>query len=105
MDAEVKNVSPREGDEVVELYLTFPKSPTAPLHALRAFTRIHVAAGETEHVHFTLDPRDLSAVDANGTRNVSEGDYRVTVGGGQPGTEASQVGSEFSIAGSQKLPE
>jgi beta-glucosidase len=105
VDAEVKNVSPREGDEVVELYLTFPKSPTAPIHALRAFTRIHVAAGETQHVHFTLDPRDLSAVDANGTRNVSEGDYRVTVGGGQPGTEASQVGAEFSVAGSQKLPE
>jgi beta-glucosidase len=90
---------------VVELYLTFPKSPTAPIHALRAFTRIRVAAGETQHVHFTLDPRDLSAVDANGTRSVSEGDYRVTVGGGQPGTEASQASSEFSIAGSQKLPE
>jgi len=105
VDADVKNVSPREGDEVVELYLTFPKSATAPIHALRAFTRIHVAAGETEHVHFTLDPRDLSSVDANGTRNVSEGDYQVTVGGGQPGTEASQVGSGFSIAGNQKLPE
>jgi beta-glucosidase len=105
VDAEVKNVSPREGDEVVELYLTFPKSATAPLRALRAFTRIHVAAGETEHVHFTLDPRDLSAVDATGTRSVSEGDYGVTVGGGQPGTEASQVGAEFSIAGNQKLPE
>jgi beta-glucosidase len=105
VDAEVRNASPREGDEVVELYLTFPKSPSAPIHALRAFTRIHVAGGETQHVHFMLDSRDLSAVDANGTRNVSEGDYGVSVGGGQPGTEASQVSSEFSIAGSQKLPQ
>ena len=36
VDADVKNTSDRDGDEVVALYLSFPKSPYAPIHALRA---------------------------------------------------------------------
>jgi beta-glucosidase len=104
-DADVKNTSQRDGDEVVELYLTFPQSPAAPIHALRALTRIHLAAGETQHVHFTLAPRDLSQVNASGDRNVSAGDYRISVGGGQPGTIAPQTTAEFAIAGNKPLPE
>lgn len=34
----------------------------APLRALHEFTRIHVAAGGTQHVHFIMDARDLSEV-------------------------------------------
>jgi beta-glucosidase len=47
VEADVKNISDRDGDEVVELYLSFPKSPTAPIRALRGFTRVSVAAGAT----------------------------------------------------------
>src|SRR5258708_34363651 len=36
VEADVKNASERDGDEVVELYLRFQKSPYAPIHALRA---------------------------------------------------------------------
>ncbi len=39
VEADVKNASGREGDEVVQLYLSFPKSPAAPRHALRGMTR------------------------------------------------------------------
>src|SRR5208283_1702205 len=35
VDADVKNTSQRDGDEVVELYLTFPKLPGAPIRSLR----------------------------------------------------------------------
>ena len=73
VDADVRNTSQRDGDEVVELYLTFPRSPAAPLRALRGFTRIHVAAGETQHVHFILDARDLSEVNDKGDRMVASG--------------------------------
>ena len=51
VDADVKNTSDRDGDEVVELYLSFPKSMGAPIHALRGVSRIHIARGETQHVH------------------------------------------------------
>ena len=105
LDADVKNVSQKEGDEVVELYLTFPKSPTAPIRALRGFTRIHLGAGETRHVQFTLNARDLSEVNAKGDRIVAKGAYLVSVGGGQPGTAAPRVEADFKIKGNQKLPE
>jgi beta-glucosidase len=105
LDADVKNASPREGDEVAELYLSFPKSRAAPIRALRGFTRMHLGAGETRHVHFTLDARDLSEVNEKGDRIVAEGAYRISVGGGQPGTAAPQAEAEFRIKGRQRLPE
>jgi beta-glucosidase len=104
-DADVHNTSSRDGDEVVELYLSFPLSPAAPLRALRGFTRIHVGAGDTQHVHFILDPRDLSEVDDNGDRIVAGGAYRISVGGGQPGTAAPQAEAEFKIKGKRTLPD
>ena len=105
IEADVKNASEHEGDEVVELYLTFPKSPGAPIHALRGVTRIHMAAGESRHVAFKLDARDLSGVNGNGDRVVVAGSYSISVGGGQPGTGVPQVEAEFAITGEQRLPE
>jgi beta-glucosidase len=105
VDADVKNTSDREGDEVVQLYLKFPKSPGAPIHALRGTTRVSIGAGETKHVHFTLDARDLSGVNSQGDRIVASGSYRVYVGGGQPGTAAAGVDAEFSISNEQRLSE
>jgi beta-glucosidase len=105
VDADVKNVSQQDGDEVAELYLTFPKLPGAPLHALRGFTRVRIGAGATEHVQFKLNPRDLSMVDLAGTRWDAAGSYTVTVGGGQPGTSAPMADAQFWISGSHKLPE
>ncbi len=105
VDADVRNTSQTAGDEVVELYLNFPGSPIAPLRALRGFTRIHAGAGETQHVHFMLDARDLSEVDQKGDRIIASGAYHVTVGGGQPGTAAPQAEAKFKIKGKQVLPE
>jgi beta-glucosidase len=105
VEADVRNVSQREGDEVVELYLSFPKSPAAPIHALRGFTRLGLGAGETKHVVFTLHARDLSEVNEKGDRIVANGDYRVSVGGGQPLTVAPQAEVAFRINGDQRLPD
>jgi beta-glucosidase len=105
VDADVKNLSQREGDEVVQLYLSFPKSPAAPIRALRGFTRLHVGAGETKHIQFMLEARDLSEVNEKGDRIVPAGGFVVSVGGGQPGTVASGKEARFSISGEQKLPE
>jgi beta-glucosidase len=105
VDADVKNESGRAGDEVAELYLTFPKSPSSPIHALRGISRVQVGPGETQHVHFTLDPRDLSAVDEAGDRMITAGTYQISVGGGQPGSDAPRAEAAFEISGEQKLPE
>ena len=105
VEADVRNVSQRAGDEVVELYVSFPKSPGAPIRALRGFTRMPLGAGETKHVHFTLDARDLSEVNEKGDRIVAEGAYHISVGGSQPGTGAPLAEAELRIKGIQKLPE
>jgi beta-glucosidase len=102
---DVKNKSLREGDEVVQLYLSFPQVEGAPLRALRGFTRIHLGPGETQHLNLALSPRDLSLVNTAGDRLVVAGTYRVNVGGGQPGTPAPSVKSQFSVRGEQRLPE
>jgi len=105
VDVDVKNASQRAGDEVVELYVNFPKLPGAPLRALRGFTRVHVEAGQSRHVKLALQPRDLSYVNEAGDRMVAAGDYTITAGGGQPGTAAPQATAQLSIRGEQKMPE
>jgi beta-glucosidase len=105
VEVEVKNVSKRAGDEVVELYLSFPKLAGAPLRALRGFTRIHLGVGQQKHVQLTLSRRDLSYVNEEGDRVVGAGAYVISVGGGQPGTGAAQAEAHLTIRGEQKLPE
>jgi beta-glucosidase len=105
VDVDVKNASQPAGDEVVELYISFPKLAGAPLRALRGFTRVHLAAGESRHVKLELQPRDLSYVNEAGDRMVAAGDYMISAGGGQPGTAAAQATAQLSIRGEQKLPE
>jgi len=105
VDVDVKNTSKNAGDEVIQVYLKFPNLAGAPLRALRGFTRIHLDAGEQKHVKLTLQPRDLSYVNAAGDRFVGSGDYLITVGGGQPGTAAAHADANVTITGEQKLPE
>ena len=105
LDVNVKNVSGREGDEVIEVYLEFPKSFDAPLQALRGFERVHLAAGEQRHIRFTFGARDLSLVNEGGEHIVPQGNYRVSVGGGLPGAQAPSVRASFTIEGQQKLPD
>jgi beta-glucosidase len=105
VEADVKNTSQVAGDEVAQLYLSFPNFPGAPIRALRGFKRIHLAPGETKRVHFELDARDLSCVNETGDHMVAAGTYRIHVGGGQPGTGAPGTDAQFSIAGELKLPE
>ena len=105
VDIDVKNTGKRDGDEVVELYISFPKIAGAPMKALRGFTRVHVKAGEQQHARLTLSPRDLSYVNEAGDRFVGSGDYLITVGGGQPGTDAAHAEAHLTVQGEQKLPE
>ncbi len=105
VDVDVSNTSNREGDEVVQVYITYPKLSGAPARALVGFTRVHVAQGEMRHVQISLSPRDLSMVNEAGGRLDAPGDYRVSVGGGQPGTGTLTVDAPFVIRQEHVLPE
>jgi beta-glucosidase len=104
VDVDVRNAGKVAGEEVAQAYLMFPKIPGTPLRALRGFERVNIAAGQTRHVRFTLDARDLSCVNESGGRVVAPGAYRLFLGAGQPGTGAPGTEVEFTIEGEQKLP-
>ena len=100
----VRNTGKRGGDEVAQLYLTFPEVPGAPLRALRGFKRLHLAAGESQKVRFELKEGDLSVVNEAGDPIIPAGRYSVSVGGGQPNTGAPSVTGTFDVKDSKTLP-
>jgi len=102
--AQVSNTGQRAGDEVVQLYLNFPDTPGVPRVALRGFRRVTLQPGERRTVIFDLNPRDLSAVGADGTRQVMAGAYRVSVGSGQPGTGVPIQSASFTVRKPVVLP-
>jgi beta-glucosidase len=104
VEGDIRNTAGMSGDEVAELYLEYPQSPTAPIRALKSFERVHLAPGETGHVTFKLEPRDLSQVTKEGERRILPGAYTVFVGGSQPTEGAQGLEGKFQITGELKLP-
>jgi beta-glucosidase len=94
---EVANTGKRDGDEVAQLYLTPPAFEGAPRLALRGFQRVSLKAGERKQVSFRLSPRDLSFVTRDGIRQLTPGQYKVTVGSGQPGTGVAQQDGTLTL--------
>jgi beta-glucosidase len=105
VSTELSNTGQRAGDEVAQFYLSFPAVPGVPKIALRGFQRVTLAPGERRTVAFDLSPRDLSAVTPDGVRQVMAGDYRVSVGSGQPGTGVPVQTASFSAQQSAPLPQ
>ena len=101
----VTNTGQRTGDEVAQLYLLFPDVKGAPLRALRGFQRVHLDAGASQKLRFELQPRDLSMVTEAGEPIVAEGEYGISIGGGQPHTGAKVLNGTFHIKGQLTLPE
>ncbi|WP_343730144.1 glycoside hydrolase family 3 C-terminal domain-containing protein [Duganella sp.] len=85
---EITNTGARAGDDVAQLYLTPPSFEGAPRLALRGFQRVSLKAGERRQISFRLSPRDLSFVTRDGVRQLMPGQYKLSVGSGQPGTGA-----------------
>ena len=105
VEVTVTNTGKLSGDEVAQVYLKFPSVPGAPLKALRAFQRVHLEPGAAQTVSFDLKPRDMSMVTEVGEPMVPEGEFTLSVGGGQPGTDAPSVTQNFRVKGSLTLPE
>jgi beta-glucosidase len=101
----VTNTGKLAGDEVAELYLSFPDISGAPQRALRGFQRVHLQPGQSQSIHFNLQGRDLSMVTDAGEPVIAAGLYSLSIGGGQPGTQAPTVVGHFEIKGTKQLPE
>lgn len=78
----VQNTGALDGDEVVQLYMSLPGSlRVRPIHALKAFKRVHIKASETVTVTLNFKIDDL-AVWCNGRKiyTVESGVYKMEVG-------------------------
>lgn len=85
VEVEVKNVGDREGDEVVQLYVSNKNDKfRTPIRSLKGFKRISLAPNESHRVCFELTPDDLTLIDQNGYSVPMKGELIVSVGGGQP---------------------
>jgi len=81
----VTNTGDRDGDEVVQLYVSdVEASVPVPRWHLEGFRRIHLKRGETQNVRFELAAGQLAAYNDAGLPFVEPGEFRISVGGGQP---------------------
>jgi beta-glucosidase len=107
VSATVENAGTREGDEVVQLYVTdLQASVRVPLRSLAGVERTHLKPGERRAVSFTIDPRQLAVITNDGRTVVEPGEFKVTIGGKQPGftgtADAATTGfveGRFSVTG------
>ena len=79
---DVTNTGEREGDEVVQLYLTdVAATAPVPIRTLVGFDRISLRRGEKRTVTFTITPRQMSLIDNSGQRVIEPGKFSISLGG------------------------
>jgi beta-glucosidase len=101
ISVKVTNSGDRDGDEVVELYLTDEKASTPrPIRQLEGFKRISLKKGESQVVEFTLELRQLSMINDKDKLVIEPGYFTISVGGQQPGfTGASNAETTETLSG------
>ncbi len=92
---DVMNAGEREGDEVVQLYLTdVAASSPVPIRTLVGFERISLQPREKRTVTFMITPRQMSLIDNNDKRVIEPGEFAISIGGGQQGLRG-----RFAVSG------
>ncbi len=81
LHVKVSNTGQRDGEEVVQLYITDEySSVTLPVKQLRNFVRVHLKKGESRDVCFSITPDDLALLDEKMQKVVEPGQFKVGVG-------------------------
>ena len=107
VSATVENAGSRAGEEVVQLYVTdVAASVRVPIRSLAGVERVYLKPGERRVIKFTIEPRQLAVITDDGRTVVEPGEFKVTIGGKQPGfngtADAATTGfieGRFSITG------
>ncbi len=99
ISVQVANNGQRAGDEVVQIYVReVEPAATAPRLSLQGFQRLHLAAGASATVDFSLARTQLMQVDESGTRHLKPGIFEICAGGGQPGKTAAGVQMTLQVS-------
>jgi beta-glucosidase len=86
----VKNTGKRSGAEIAQVYARLPKGSDESFKRLAGFKRIPLAAGESQTVTISIDPRVLQIFEeGSSTWKLATGDYEVLVGASSDNTPLS----------------
>ena len=78
----VSNTGKRDGEEVIQVYLSRPADVDGPTKTLRAFLRVSLRAGENKQVTIKLTADDLQWFDTkSNTMRCVPGEYKLLYGG------------------------
>jgi beta-glucosidase len=101
----VQNTGAVDGDEIVQLYVGYPTASPGvrrPKKELKAFTRVHVAAGKSQDVQLTVPASYIAYYD--GTKNINGWSfepagymYDVIVAGSSDPADANLQKASFTI--------
>jgi beta-glucosidase len=99
IECDLQNTGDQDGDEVVQLYIHYKPancSITRPVKELKGFKRIHLKAGETKHLTFTLYAHQLAFYQEEMSYTVNPGDVEVLLGSS---SEDIRLTGSFTISG------
>jgi beta-glucosidase len=93
----VRNSGLRAGQEVAQVYLSFPAAAGEPPKRLIGWQKVSLAAGESKTVSLTIDPLYVSVFDVAANRwRIVPGDYQVMAG---PSSAALPLSSAVKLDG------
>jgi beta-glucosidase len=91
----VQNTGQRSGQETAQVYVKFPASAGEPAKRLVAWEKASIAAGDTHHLTFTIDPLYLSIFNTKTDKwEIVPGEYEVFAG---PASDALPLHAKVTI--------
>ena len=100
----LKNAGDYDADEVVQFYLTDEEASfRVPNQSLVGFDRIHVPAGESTEVHFTVTPEMMESINEDGEAVLESGKFKIFVGGSSKSEVNDEIGAAEGLSGHFEL--
>jgi beta-glucosidase len=85
VSAKISNKSLLTAEEVVQLYVSTPKTTfRVPIADLKGFKRVKVNPGETTEIAFDIPVENLMSIDDDGNKVLTPGKYKLYIGGSTP---------------------
>lgn len=84
ISTQISNTGSRSGEEVVQVYLSFPDAPVVtPIRQLAAFQRVRLEPGDSEQIQVHIKPEQLTYTDTDGEAQTYKGRIEIAIGSGQ----------------------
>lgn len=96
----LKNEGDYDADEVVQFYLTDKEASfRVPKQSLVGFDRIHVPAGESREINFTVTPEMMESINEDGEAVLEPGEFKIYVGGSSYSEVNDELGAAKGVSG------